>query len=167
MNPPFLNGGASTADGSIALKAFSNSPFTTRTLCSFVNLSSTPPTETTKPSTLLLAQTISSVSSRAEFQTNSALSTTTSILPMIFPPEHIVPEAPIFSSRLARVAFMTQGLKVCFIPHQKRIASMRFDVVNVSRQSDDSLLLAFNTKRMRFKDPCAKALPSIAIASSG
>ena len=42
---------------------------------------------------------------------------------------------------------------------------MWFDVVDVSRQSDDSLLLAFNAKRMRFKDPCAKALPSVTVAS--
>lgn len=62
---------------------------------------------------------------------------------------------------------MTQGLKVCFIPHENLIASMRLDVVNVSRQSDDSLLLAFNAKRMRFKDPCAKALPLVAITTSG
>lgn len=42
---------------------------------------------------------------------------------------------------------------------------MRFDMVNVCRQPDDSLLLAFHTKRMRFKDPCAKALPPVAVAS--
>ena len=44
---------------------------------------------------------------------------------------------------------------------------MRFNVVNVCRQSDDSILFTLNTERMRFKDPSAKALPSIAIASSG
>ena len=60
---------------------------------------------------------------------------------------------------------MTQGLKVCFTPHENLIASMRLDVVNVSRQSDDSLLLTLNAKRMRFKDPCAKALPPVAVAS--
>lgn len=42
---------------------------------------------------------------------------------------------------------------------------MRLYVVNVRRQLDDSLPFALNTKWMRFKDPCAKALPPVAVAS--
>lgn len=42
---------------------------------------------------------------------------------------------------------------------------MRFNVVNVCRQSDDSILFTLNTERMRFKDPSAKALPLVAVAS--
>ncbi len=44
---------------------------------------------------------------------------------------------------------------------------MRLDVVNVSRQLDDSLLLALNAERMRSKDPSSKTLPFIAITTSG
>ena len=42
---------------------------------------------------------------------------------------------------------------------------MRLDMVNVCRQSDDSLLFALYAEWMRFKDPCAKALPPVAVAS--
>ena len=62
---------------------------------------------------------------------------------------------------------MTQGLKVCFIPHQKRIASMRPDVVDVGRQLDNPALLTLNTERMRSKDPSSKTLPLVAITTSG
>lgn len=42
---------------------------------------------------------------------------------------------------------------------------MRFDVVDVSRQSDDSLLLTLYAEWMRFKDSSTKALPPVAVAS--
>lgn len=43
---------------------------------------------------------------------------------------------------------------------------MWFDMVNVRRQSDDSLLLTLYAEWMRFKDPSAKALPLVAITPS-
>lgn len=61
---------------------------------------------------------------------------------------------------------MAERLKVRFIPHEKRIASMRFDVVNVCRQSDDSILFTLNTEWMSLEDPCAKTLPLVAITSN-
>lgn len=44
---------------------------------------------------------------------------------------------------------------------------MRFDMVNVCRQPDDSVLLALNAKRMRLEDSSTKALPLVAITTSG
>ena len=64
------------------------------------------------------------------------------------------------------MAFMTQGLKVCFIPHENRIASVWFDVVNVSRQLDNSLLLTLYAEWMSLEDSSTKALPLVAITSS-
>lgn len=43
---------------------------------------------------------------------------------------------------------------------------MRLDVVNVSRQLDDSLLLALNAERMRGENSSSKTLPLVAITSS-
>lgn len=110
-----------------------------------MNLSSTPPTEATKPSTLLLVQTISSVSSRAEFHTNSALSTTTSILPTIFSLERTISKAAILTRRLPAVTFVAERLKVVLVPHEERIPLVRPDVVDVGRQLDNPALLTLNT----------------------
>lgn len=43
---------------------------------------------------------------------------------------------------------------------------MRLDVVNVSRQLDDSLLLALNAERMRGENSGSKTLPLVAITSN-
>lgn len=52
------------------------------------------------------------------------------------------------------------------IPHEGGVALVRPDVVNVSRQLDDSLLLALNAERMRGENSGSKTLPLVAITSN-
>lgn len=65
------------------------------------------------------------------------------------------------------MALVTERLKIVFVPHEERVPLVRLDVVDVCRQPNDPVLLAFNTERMRLKDSSAEALPLVAIASGG
>lgn len=65
------------------------------------------------------------------------------------------------------MTFVAERLKVVLVPHEERVPLVRPDVVDVGRQLDNPALLTLNTERMRSKDPSSKALPSVAITTSG
>lgn len=65
------------------------------------------------------------------------------------------------------MTFVAERLKVVLVPHEERIPLVRPDVVDVGRQLDNPALLTLNTERMRCQDSSTKALPSVAITTSG
>lgn len=78
-----------------------------------------------------------------------------------------ISKTAILTRRLPAVTFVAERLKVVLVPHEERVPLVRPDVVDVGSQSDDSVLLTLNAERMRGENSSSKALPSVAITTSG
>ena len=70
----------------------------------------------------------------------------------------------VFSTGLLTVMAVTERLPVTPLPEQNRVASVRFDVVDVGRPDVAAGFHALRTQRVRFQKPFPCFIPPAAIA---